>query len=264
MLNHRMLLFFLCWKISLIAMGQVLPVPNSHAHNDYLHERPLQDALALGFVSVEADILLGEDHLFVGHNREDLLIKPLDFESVYLQPLYQRYLAHSKSIYPEYGDLFYLWLDIKYDGATVLNLLKKLIRPYRKMLFSERRNRNGRVMILISGDRPMDLLLADKSGYFHIDGRPADLLKSFDRARMPFISQNMKEVCSTNENDYLDISEKNKLVKLVEQCHQQNKKIRLWATPENEQLWQQFLEIKLDLINTDSLQRLASFLMTHK
>jgi hypothetical protein len=201
----------------------------------------------------------------VGHNQQDLVTKPLiDLESVYLQPLYKRYLANSKSIYPGYRDLFYLWFDIKYDGVTVVNLLKKVIRPYRKMLFSRTRNKKGKVMIIISGDRPMDLLLADKKGYFHIDGRPADLLKNLDSARMPFISQNMREVCKTNKEDFLDFTEKNKLIELVERCHQQNKKIRLWATPENEFLWQQFIEVKLDLINTDLLQKLAQYLTTQK
>ena len=105
MLTYRMLLLFFCCKISLFVMGQVVAVPFTHAHNDYLHPRPLQDALAQGFVSVEADILLSDDHLYVGHNKEDLVTKPLlDLEKVYLQPLFERYLDNSKSIYPDYPD----------------------------------------------------------------------------------------------------------------------------------------------------------------
>ena len=246
-----------------MVIGQVAPVPHTHAHNDYLHDRPLHDALAQGFVSVEADILLSGDYLYVGHNKQDLFDQPLlDFESLYLKPLYERYQAFSKSIYPEYDDLFYLWIDIKYDGVTVLNLLKKLVRPYRRMLFSEVCNKKGKVMIIISGDRPMDLLLTDNRGYFHIDGRPEDLLKNINSERMPFISQNMREVCQANDKGFLEIPEKNTLINLVEQCHRQNKKIRLWATPENEQLWQQLIEVKIDLINTDMLQKLAQYLTT--
>ena len=39
----------------------VKPLPRAHAHNDYLHQRPLLDALDNGFCSVEADISLVDD-----------------------------------------------------------------------------------------------------------------------------------------------------------------------------------------------------------
>ena len=35
-------------------------LPRAHAHNDYMHERPLYDALSHGFGSIEADVFLGE------------------------------------------------------------------------------------------------------------------------------------------------------------------------------------------------------------
>ncbi len=47
-------------KAEATAGSQGAPViqPRAHSHNDYLHRRPLLDALALGFCSVEADIYL--------------------------------------------------------------------------------------------------------------------------------------------------------------------------------------------------------------
>ena len=48
------------------------PLENAHAHNDYLHERPLFEALDLGFNSVEADIFLVDGQLLVGHSRDQL------------------------------------------------------------------------------------------------------------------------------------------------------------------------------------------------
>ena len=44
----------------------VAPLARAHAHNDYLHERPLLDALDHGFTSVEADIFLVDGKLLGG------------------------------------------------------------------------------------------------------------------------------------------------------------------------------------------------------
>ena len=48
-----------------------LPHP-AHAHNDYLHERPLFDALENGFRSIEADVFTQGDSLYVAHDRKDM------------------------------------------------------------------------------------------------------------------------------------------------------------------------------------------------
>ncbi len=53
------------------AVHRVTPLPNAHAHNDYLHPRPLHDALAHGFASVEADIHLVNGELYVSHDAPD-------------------------------------------------------------------------------------------------------------------------------------------------------------------------------------------------
>ena len=69
--------------------GKIVEQPflvNAHAHNDYLHPRPLLDALEQGFGSVEADVFLVDGKLLVAHSileirhertLEDLYLKPL-------------------------------------------------------------------------------------------------------------------------------------------------------------------------------------------
>lgn len=237
------------------------PVLKSHAHNDYVHDRPLFDALAQGFISVEADILLDKDKLYVGHNKVDLVNLPLmPLDSFYLSPLYQRYNELDGSIYPGYSGLFYLWIDIKYEGKTVIERLEELIGPYRRMLYSPALNPKGKVQLIISGDRPYDLILGDDKPYFFLDGRPADLKDNYSSEKMPFISQNIYNVCQINGEGFLENSELATLEELVAECHDQGKKIRFWATPDNERMWKQLLTAEVDLINTDSLGGLALFL----
>jgi hypothetical protein len=50
--------------VVLVAAAPV-PLTRAHAHNDYLHARPLFDALDHGFCSVEADVWLVDGKLLV-------------------------------------------------------------------------------------------------------------------------------------------------------------------------------------------------------
>src|SRR3954470_24466708 len=74
------------------------PLVHAHAHNDYLHERPLLDALDNGFCSIEADVALVNDELRVAHSVW-LTMPGRTLESLYLEPLRQRIAAHTGRIY---------------------------------------------------------------------------------------------------------------------------------------------------------------------
>ena len=62
------------------------PLDHAHAHNDYVHARPLLDALDRGYGSVEADIYLVDGALLVAHAR-DSVRADRTLESLYLAPL---------------------------------------------------------------------------------------------------------------------------------------------------------------------------------
>src|SRR3954467_4865673 len=88
---------------------RLLPLTRAHAHNDYLHEHPLADALSHGFASVEADIFLVDGKLLVAHEKRD--IKPdRTLEALYLDPLKRRVRENGGSVYPG-GGAFHLLID---------------------------------------------------------------------------------------------------------------------------------------------------------
>src|ERR1700740_1989091 len=95
---------FFCTQIS---FGAEAAPPILHSHNDYHQKRPLDDALAHHFDSVEADIWV--------HNN-DLMISHLGFfyggslKALYLDPLQAKIKEHG-SVYGD-GKPFYLWIDI--------------------------------------------------------------------------------------------------------------------------------------------------------
>lgn len=55
-------------------------------------------------------------------------------------------------------------------------------------------------------------------------------------------------------------SEREKLLEVVARTHAKGRRIRFWATPESPVLWQELKAAGVDLIGTDELERLSTFL----
>ncbi|TAE61046.1 MAG: hypothetical protein EAZ89_00925, partial [Bacteroidetes bacterium] len=91
-----------------VIVGPVRPLAAAHAHNDYEHKRPLWDALDRGFTSVEADIWLINNELYVSHTRP---VKPDSLRTLrrlYLDPLARRVSDYGGAVYPAYPGIFRL------------------------------------------------------------------------------------------------------------------------------------------------------------
>ena len=71
-----------------------------HAHNDYYHKRPLEDALECFFCSIEVDVFLKDGKFLVGHDRVELR-EDRTLEGLYLGPLKKRVLDGKGYVYEE-------------------------------------------------------------------------------------------------------------------------------------------------------------------
>jgi len=246
--------------------GQVTPLPLAHSHNDYERENPLADALANGFTSVEADILFIYGKLYVGHNmpnkkRHDL--KTLTKQ--YLKPLYKRFKANNGEIYKGYDGDFYLWIDIKFESGQAYQALRERLDPFREMLnyYENGEFHKGKVTVILSGERPFRDLLFDDLQLMTLDGRPDDLAKNYDTPLMPFISEHAGKVCQVKNYEEVGEKEIQRIYELVAKATAQGKKVRLWATPEEEGLWKELQKAGVGLINTDDLGRLRRYLQSN-
>lgn len=232
-------------------------LPHSHAHNDYEHPHPLVDSLSLGFASIEADVWLVEGELYVAHNRSD--VEPTRrLDNMYLDPLYERFNAHDQKIFAN-GESLILLIDFKSDGEATYRALKRLLAKYRAMLEAAE-GKLPAVRIIISGNRPIDLIKKDTERLVAIDGRLSDLKGPMDPKLMPLISDNWRLQFRFQGSGEMTAEEKKKLRETVQQVHQNGAQLRFWATPENEQLWKALREEGVDLIGTDQLEKLAAFL----
>src|SRR3954469_21169350 len=135
----------------------VKPLAQAHAHNDYLHEHPLTDALSHGFASVEADIFLVDGKLLFAHEKRD--IKPdRTLEALYLDPLKRRVSENGGSVYPG-GGAFHLLIDLKSAGEPTYAALSKVLARYADMITTVRDGKlePKAVNVVVSGNRPRKL-----------------------------------------------------------------------------------------------------------
>jgi glycerophosphoryl diester phosphodiesterase len=240
-------------------------LPSAHAHNDYEHRRPLQDALDRGFNSVEADVWLIDGELRVAHDLADA--KPgRNLESLYLQPLAERVRANHGEVYRQGRD-FQLLIDIKSDGATTYAAIDKALQKYRGIstIFANGRVLRGAVTSVISGNRPLDILQAQKIRYAGYDGRLSDLNSGLPASVMPLVSDNWSKNFTWRGIGAFPADERAKLRDIVNTAHHAGYKVRFWETPDTpgaarEAVWSELVAAGVDNLNTDDLHGLEDFL----
>lgn len=235
------------------------PQPQAHAHNDYEHDRPLLDALDHGFCSVEADVYAIDGELRVAHDRiKTKAGKTL--EKLYLDPLLARVKQNGGRVFKD-GPPFSLLIDFKTAGAPTYALLRKTLANYRSMLVAKSADEPAAISIVISGNRPFDIVDADADRLCGLDGRLSDLDSKRTGSLMPMISDNWKNYFKWRGEGEISADELAKLREAVAKSHAAGRRIRFWATPENEKMWTVLQEAGVDHINTDQLARLQAFLL---
>jgi hypothetical protein len=236
------------------------PLERAHAHNDYLHARPLLDALAQGFMSVEADVFLIDGKLLVAHTRREL-DPARTLEALYLDPLRKRIQEGGGAVYPG-GGPFHLLIDFKSPGEPTYRALAKVLAQYSDIISSVRDGKVERkaVEVSVSGNRPIGLMAAEPLRFAGIDGRLTDLDSDAPSHLMPLVSDNWATHFQWRGAGPLEPEERKKLADAVEKAHAGGRKIRFWATPDRVEAWRELDAAGVDLINTDDLAGLAAFL----
>jgi len=255
---------------SLLALALILAAPlaqepvmqRAHSHNDYEQPRPLLDALDQRYGSVEADIFLVEGELLVAHERKDC--KPeRTLEKLYLAPLAERVEANGGSVYPGGGKLILL-IDIKDDANATYAILRAELAKYETMFtrFADKGFLPGAVTVVLSGNRPIELVRAEPERICGIDGRLPDLEAGVPPTLMPMISTSWASAFAWRGEGPMSVEEQAKLKALIDKAHKGGHVLRFWALPEKpEVVWPLLFNAGLDLLNTDDLPKLRSFLL---
>lgn len=236
------------------------PLTNAHAHNDYAHARPLLDALDHGFCSIEADVWRVGDELLVGHTALELAPQRT-LEALYLKPLADRIAAHDGWVYTRNLPVTLL-IDIKTDGATTYALLRTQLAKYPQLFGRPAAGQPSQapMIAVLSGDRPISVVAADADRVCTIDGRLPDLKTEQDAQLVPLVSDAWSTEFHWTGNGPMPAAERDKLRRFVATAHSQGRRLRFWATPDDEAVWAELTAAGVDLIGADDLDRLQRFL----
>jgi hypothetical protein len=243
------------------------PLERAHAHNDYAHERPLLDALDAGFTSVEADVWLVDGELRVAHDLEDT--RPgVTLQSLYLDPLAERRSADGGSVYRGWDGSLQLLIDIKSDGPSTYAAIDEALRAHPQLMtrWTDGKIKERAVTAVISGNRPLAEMAAQRTRFAGYDGRLADLGSGRSAALMPLVSDNWTNHFTWTGAGPMPEAERERLRSIVATAHDSGYRVRFWATPDQpgdarDALWAELVAAGVDHINTDDLTGLRDFLL---
>jgi glycerophosphoryl diester phosphodiesterase len=250
--------WFLC--MATWAVDAPKPLVRAHAHNDYIHQRPLLDALDQGFCSVEADIHLVDGQLLVAHDL-DKTRPDRTLQSLYLDPLRERIKANGGRVYRD-GPPCTLLIDIKTDSKTTYPALHQVLEKYADILTVFKDGIPTPAAITVIVDNARDLIAAQSVRYATIDGSYNDLDSDASANLIPWISMEWKGVFKWNGQGPMPEDERAKLREMVKKAHDKGRKIRFWGLPlRPTAIWPELYDAGVDLLNADDLKGMKEFLL---
>ncbi len=242
---------------ALLALGQIQTLTRAHSHNDYMQARPLDEALENGFNSIEVDVFPVNGELLVAHSTND--IKPeKTIQSMYLDKLSTRAKANRGEIYPGSKLTFWVLVDVKTKGEEAYMNFKTILDHYPELKASEG---NSKVRFVISGDRAIASIAADKGKWAGIDGRFDDLGKGYSFEQMPWISGSWNGFFPYKGESEFPFAHRVKLDSMIKAIHAEHRLVRFWGAPDTELIWSLHWKAGVDLVNTDHISKLKDWIL---
>jgi alkaline phosphatase len=248
------ILFLLIFLYSTsLAQPVTYTTANAHSHNDYEQPAPLYTAYYSGFGSIEADIFLRNDSLLVAHTVKDLE-KGRTLEALYLKPL-QAFIENNKGfVYADTTRKLQLMIDIKTEAVSTLNKLVAVLQNYPSLTNA------SSLRIVISGSRPDPSSFINWPAWIWFDGVLGTSYSQEALTKIAMLSDDLKKYTKWNGNNKIPTKDWSHLKNAVEQAHALQKTVRFWGGPDFMDAWEEFIELQVDYINTDSIKALSAYL----
>jgi alkaline phosphatase len=228
-------------------------VSNAHSHNDYEQKRPFWLAYNHGFGSIEADIFLLDDSLFIAHDTIELK-KRRTLEAFYIEPLANVVAKNGGYPYADSTKPLQLLIDIKTDSIHTLGKLISVLQKYPTLI------NNQTIKFVITGNRPDESLFTSYPSFIYFDG---ELFKNYSEealTRISLLSDDFQTYIHWNGTRTLTPNQMRVLITAVNKAHKLNKPVRFWDSPDFINAWKQFMHLGVDYINTDHIAKLSFFL----
>ena len=257
---HKLFLTIAFSITTMAIAAQMSILANAFSHNDYRRKRPLVDALNNGFRYVEADIYLRKGKLIVAHILP-CLKKKRTLETLYLKPLLE-YVQDSNVSHQLNLSPLTLMIDIKSDADKTYQALLVMLEKYKPILsnYANGQTTFRNVTIVITGHQPSELIKNCDSGFVFLDDNLRNVSSYAATDLYPIASCKYSSLLKWKGKGKMPAAETRRLAFYVAEAHKNGSKVRLWAAPENKEVWSELLKCNVDLINTDHLNTLREFL----
>lgn len=258
----KLLLFTLAQLFLIETSAQVKVIPVAHSHNDYTRKRPLHDALANGFLSIEIDVFYNKGNFSVAHTAFGIR-KKKNIENLYLKPLKEIIKENNGSVF-QYDTTAVLEMMIDTKGVWTevqLRELEKLLFSYGDIftVYKNGKSSKGAVRVLLSGGGYKDLIKNDNPRIFLVDAGIADISSELGNDIIARNSSHYKSFFKWKGRGAMPEKEKEKLLEICNQAKQYNRKVRFWACPNNENIWRELLNAGVGWVNIDKLEKFKNF-----
>ena len=203
----------------------------------------------------------------MGHDSSNLR-SDRTLQSLYLDPLREKIRQIGGSVYPS-GTQLTLLIDIKSKAEPTYELLREILKDYKDILTIFGPNDEltyGPILVIISGNRPRDLMEREAVRYAAYDGRLDDIGSGFPAAFIPLISANWTSHFTWHGDVPMSEEERPKIRMSVDVAHLNGQEGRFRGTPDDplparEIVWQELIAAGVELISTDDLLGLRQYLL---
>ncbi|KAH6643375.1 PLC-like phosphodiesterase [Truncatella angustata] len=253
-----------------------------HSHNDYWRPVPFYSALAIGAVSIEADVWLYDGTLYVGHE-QSALTKSRTFDSLYVQPILD--VLHHENPNSSFvsgatkngvydtssSQTLYLFVDLKTDGATTWPAVIKALAPLRNAGYLTTYNGtavvSGPVTVIGTGNTPLNQVQGVSPRDYFWDAPLPTLGTTFSNITKdvsPIASTAFSAQFGSVRNQALNSTQTELLDSQIATAHAKGIAVRYWDQPgwpvgTRNAVWRILWDAGADLINVDDLEAVANF-----
>ncbi|CUS13610.1 unnamed protein product [Tuber aestivum] len=249
-----------------------------HSHNDYWRDVPLRTAIANGAISVEADVWLFNETLYIGHDTSSLT-ENRTFENLYINPLVDiltkqnptSCFAHTKTRNTTSGvfdtsisQTLFLFVDLKTSGKETWPAVVKALAPLRALDYLASIQDDvlipGPVTVIGTGSTPLDAIRPLSTRDYFFDG----VLRTLDSQNItkvisPVASAQLSSTVGKVGHEGLNATQRGMVKRQVEEAHKKGIFVRYWDLPGwpvslRNRVWRDLVGAGVDLLNVDDLE----------
>lgn len=235
-LNLKKIVFFFILTFTTTVYAQTVKV---HSHNDYEQKVPFWYALGSGVSSIEADVFLVNNQLYVSHEEKDIQ-KSRTFESLYLKPInkaLEMNMINQESLQ--------ILIDSKTDAKTTLDQIVRSIQKYPRI------TAQNKVKFVISGNQPKLEEYTSYPDFIFFDYQKLENLTTDQWKKVALVSLSFPQYSKWNGKGGLTEDDLPKVTEVIKKAKSFGKPFRFWAIPDGKTSWEFFAHNGVDFINTD-------------